>query len=61
MPGQPKIVIRNIPGSGQVPGTNHFAQYAKTDGLMMIATGTPAIMNQILGHKAVKFDIDLDG
>src|SRR5690606_13856861 len=51
------IVVRNIPGTGGIPGQNAFWQQAKGDGLMLITMSTSQIMNQILGNKAVKYDV----
>lgn len=45
LPGKPTIVIRNIPGTGTMPGTNQFVEQAKDDGLMIITNSTSAIMN----------------
>jgi tripartite-type tricarboxylate transporter receptor subunit TctC len=57
LPGNPQIVVRNVPGSGQVQGTNHFFDNAKPDGLMVITSSTSSIMNQALGNKAVRYDL----
>lgn len=57
LPGNPTIVIRNIPGAGTVPGTNQFHEQAKDDGLMIITNSTSAIINQILKNDAVRYDL----
>jgi tripartite-type tricarboxylate transporter receptor subunit TctC len=57
LPGKPKIVIRNIPGTGGIPGHNHFLQNGKEDGLMLITLSTSAIFNQVLKNSAVKYDV----
>jgi tripartite-type tricarboxylate transporter receptor subunit TctC len=57
LPGEPTIVIRNIPGAGTVPGTNQFHEQAKDDGLMIITNSTSAIVNQILKNDAVRYDL----
>jgi len=57
LPGKPTIVIRNIPGTGTMPGTNQFVEQAKDDGLMIITNSTSAIMNQVLKNKAVRYDL----
>jgi len=36
--GNPKILIRNIPGGEAIHGVNQYAQRAKADGLNMVAT-----------------------
>lgn len=57
LPGKPKVVIRNIPGNGTIPGTNQFLQEAKGDGLMIITDSTSALMNQVLKTEAVRYDL----
>lgn len=57
LPGKPKVVIRNIPGNGTIPGTNQFLEEAKGDGLMIITNSTSALMNQILKNDAVRYDL----
>jgi tripartite-type tricarboxylate transporter receptor subunit TctC len=57
LPGNPKIVVRNIPGTGGIPGHNHFMNQAKDDGLMLITLSTSAIFNQVLKNPAVKYDV----
>ncbi|MCB1743521.1 MAG: tricarboxylate transporter, partial [Gammaproteobacteria bacterium] len=57
LPGKPTVVIRNIPGSGTIPGTNQFVEQAKGDGLMIITNSTSASMNQALNNEAVRYDL----
>jgi tripartite-type tricarboxylate transporter receptor subunit TctC len=35
VPGQPTIVVQNMPGAGGVTGTNYLGEIAKPDGLML--------------------------
>src|SRR5512134_2570733 len=35
LPGQPLIVVQNMPGAGGVVGTNYLGEVAKPDGLTM--------------------------
>jgi tripartite-type tricarboxylate transporter receptor subunit TctC len=57
LPGQPKILIRNLPGTGGIPGQNYFWQNAQDDGLMLVTTSTSQIMNQVMNTEAVKYDV----
>jgi tripartite-type tricarboxylate transporter receptor subunit TctC len=57
LPGNPKIVVRNIPGTGGIPGQNTFWDQGGDDGLTLITTSTSQIMNQMLGTKAVRYDV----
>ena len=57
LPGNPKILIRNIKGGGSVKGINYFFQNAKPDGLMFASTGTGTVFQYILEDKAVKYPL----
>ena len=40
LPGQPKIVVKNIPGGGSITGANQFARRAKPDGLTIFGSSS---------------------
>lgn len=41
LPGQPDVLVRNIPGADGLTATNHFVQQVKPDGLtIMMASGS---------------------
>ena len=47
IPGSPTIVVENMPGGGEIIGTNYVYGKAKPDGLTaLFATGTP--INQLI-------------
>ena len=54
--GNPKILIRNIPGGEAIHGVNQYAQRAKADGLNMVATSATNYFHALLGVKAVQYD-----
>ena len=52
IPGSPTIVVENMPGGGEIIGTNYVYGKAKPDGLTaLFATGTP--INQLIGCTAI--------
>ena len=56
IPGNPDIVVQNMPGAGTVIAANYVYNVAKPDGLTL-GLVNPAIYNdQLLGAKEVKFD-----
>ena len=57
LPGNPKIIIRNMKGGGSVKGINYFYKNAKPDGLTIASTGTGTVFQYILQDKAVKYPL----
>src|SRR5690606_15006157 len=57
LPGNPKLQIVNRPGGGGLTGVNYYDSAAKTDGLMVLALSTSAIMNYVLGDERARFDM----
>jgi putative tricarboxylic transport membrane protein len=56
IPGSPTIVVENMPGGGEIIGTNYVYGKAKPDGLTaLFATGTP--INQLIELSGIEFDI----
>jgi tripartite-type tricarboxylate transporter receptor subunit TctC len=56
LPGNPNVIIRNLPGGGSVMGSNRFEATAKPDGLMIVATSSSTLVAQLLGGDKRKFD-----
>lgn len=55
-PGNPKIVIKNVPGGGGIIGGNYFHRKAKADGLTVFGNSASVTYPYILGVKEVKYD-----
>jgi hypothetical protein len=54
--GNPTIIIENMPGAGEIIGTNYVYGKAKPDGLTaLFATGTP--INQLIELPGIEFDV----
>lgn len=56
LPGNPTIVINNIPGGGSIKGTNLFASRVKPDGLMILGTSGSTQMPFLLDDPRVRYD-----
>ncbi|WP_108659164.1 Bug family tripartite tricarboxylate transporter substrate binding protein [Acuticoccus kandeliae] len=57
LPGNPTIIVRNVPGAGAIAGTNNFQQNADPDGLTLLVTSTSTLMNALLEDPRVKYDL----
>lgn len=56
IPGNPTIIVENMPGAGEIIGVNYVHNKAKPDGLTaLFATGTP--INQLLELPGIEFDL----
>jgi len=56
IPGNPDIVVQNMPGAGTVVAANHVYNIAKPDGLTLGLVNPALYIDQLLGSKEVKFD-----
>jgi hypothetical protein len=57
IPGQPTIMVQNMPGAGGTVASNWFEQFAKPDGLTLHYTSTTSINQQAMGVKEAKHDL----
>jgi tripartite-type tricarboxylate transporter receptor subunit TctC len=58
IPGNPTIVIENMPGAAGMKAVNHIYSTAKPDGLSITAVGSGLASGAILGLPGVRYDID---
>ena len=56
IPGNPTIIIENMPGAGSLIAANHVYKVAKPDGLTMAHFIGGLFMLQVLGKPGVEFD-----
>ncbi len=56
IPGNPEIVVQNMPGAGAVIAANYIYNVAKPDGLTIGVINPANYIDQLLGAKEVKFD-----
>ena len=57
IPGNPSIVVQNMPGAGSVTAANYVWGVAKPDGLTILAPHNNLYLSQLSGQKEVKFDL----
>ncbi|MGZ8454340.1 MAG: Bug family tripartite tricarboxylate transporter substrate binding protein [Candidatus Binatia bacterium] len=56
IPGNPTIVVQNMPGAGNIIGANYVYSVAKPDGLTLGAVNPALYFDQLVGRSEVKFD-----
>jgi len=56
IPGNPSIVVQNMPGGGNIVGANYVYGIAKPDGLTLGAVNPALYFDQLVGRSEVKFD-----
>jgi len=56
IPGNPNIIVQNMPGAGSMIAANHIYNVAKPDGLSLGSIGPSLYLDQVTGKKEVQFD-----
>lgn len=57
LPGNPTIVVRNVPGGGSITGANQFHNRAKPDGTHVLISSSSTVMNYVFQRKKFEFDL----
>lgn len=56
IPGNPGLIVQNLPGAGSLIAANHIYGVAKPDGLTIGSIGPSLYLDQLVGKKEVLFD-----
>jgi len=56
LPGNPTVVVKNVPGGGSTRGANEFAARAKPDGLTLLGTSGSTQFPYLLGDNRVRYE-----
>jgi tripartite-type tricarboxylate transporter receptor subunit TctC len=56
IPGNPTIIVENMPGAGSLITANHLYRVARPDGLTMGSFIGGLLLGQVLGQKGIEFD-----
>ena len=56
VPGNPSIIVDNMPGAGSLIAANHIYRVAKPDGLTIGAFNGNQILGQLVGAQGANFD-----
>ena len=57
IPGNPNIIVQNMPGAGSLTATNYVYGVAKPDGLTLGMVGSGIYLDQLLGRPEATFDV----
>jgi tripartite-type tricarboxylate transporter receptor subunit TctC len=57
IPGNPSIIVQNMPGAGSLTATNYIYGIAKPDGLTLGMPGSGIYLDQLLERKEATFDV----
>jgi tripartite-type tricarboxylate transporter receptor subunit TctC len=56
IPGNPNMVVQNMPGAGSVRAANYVASAAPRDGTALGVFGAPAALEPLFGNKSAQFE-----
>jgi tripartite-type tricarboxylate transporter receptor subunit TctC len=56
IPGNPKVLVQNMPGAGTLNATNHVANLAEKDGTVVGFIARGMALEPLFGGKGVRFD-----
>ncbi|MBI4528805.1 MAG: hypothetical protein HY695_33840 [Deltaproteobacteria bacterium] len=57
IPGNPEIIVQNMPGAGSIVASNYVYAVAKADGLTLGMPNPGLYLDQLVGRPEVKFDL----
>jgi tripartite-type tricarboxylate transporter receptor subunit TctC len=57
IPGNPAMIVQVMPGGGSLIATNYVFGVSKPDGLTLLMPNSNTYLEQISGHKEVRFDL----
>ena len=57
IPGNPTVILRQMPGGAHLNATNHVFNVAEADGLTILAANPQVAMAQLFKMPAVRFDV----
>jgi tripartite-type tricarboxylate transporter receptor subunit TctC len=56
IPGNPKVLVQNMPGGGGTIANNYFASEVKPDGLTIMQDSSSGVGNFVRGGPTIKYD-----
>jgi len=56
IPGNPDVIVQNMPGAGHIIAANYVYNLAKPDGLTLAGTLSTLYIDQLVGQPEVKYD-----
>lgn len=56
VPGNPSVIVKNMPGAGSLVAANHVYNRTEPDGLTIGGFAAALVLQQVMGSQATKFD-----
>jgi tripartite-type tricarboxylate transporter receptor subunit TctC len=56
IPGQPSIIVQNMPGGGGLSAMNHLFNVAEQDGTVLMSMLSPTVLEPLMGNKNARWD-----
>lgn len=56
VPGNPSVIVQNMPGAGSLVAANHLYNRVQPDGLTVAGFAGAVVLQQIMGNQAAQFD-----
>lgn len=56
IPGNPVVLVENMPGAASLIAANHVYKVAKADGLTILNFHGNQVLNQVIGRPGIEFD-----
>jgi tripartite-type tricarboxylate transporter receptor subunit TctC len=57
IPGNPNVLVQNMPGAGSITAVNYVYTVAKPDGLTVVLPNNSIYIEQLVGRKEAQFDL----
>jgi tripartite-type tricarboxylate transporter receptor subunit TctC len=57
IPGNPNVIVQNMPGAGSITAVNYVYSVAKPDGLTVVLPNNSIYIEQLVGRKEARFDL----
>jgi tripartite-type tricarboxylate transporter receptor subunit TctC len=57
IPGNPNVLVHNMPGAGSITATNYVYGVAKADGLHVLLPNNSIYIEQLIGRREAQFDL----
>jgi tripartite-type tricarboxylate transporter receptor subunit TctC len=57
IPGNPNVMVQNMPGAGSITAVNYVYGVAKPDGLQVVLPNNSIYIEQLIGRREAQFDL----
>jgi tripartite-type tricarboxylate transporter receptor subunit TctC len=57
IPGNPTVIVQNMPGAGSISAVNYVYSVAKPDGLHVVLPNNSIYIEQLVGRREARFDL----